>query len=126
MKKERKMLGETDRQPQTDTAGIAAQETPVDLAHLARQTFGDAALEQEVLGMFADQLEEAVERLPRAALGERQHLAHGLVGAARGVGAFRLADCVAEIEIRPGEEAAIARFAVLAGEVRAFIAVRLR
>ncbi|MDJ0932129.1 hypothetical protein [Breoghania sp.] len=38
-------------------------EGPVDLAHLERFTFGDRALEQEVLGLFAHQSQAWIERL---------------------------------------------------------------
>lgn len=120
------MPGETDRQRQTEMAGSAEPEPPVDLIHLARQTFNDTTLEDEILGMFASQIGEAVEALPRAAEDERRRLAHGLVGAARGVGAFRLADCACDIEARPAEEAHIERFAILAEELRTFIASRRR
>lgn len=71
---------------------------PIDLVHLSRQTLGDRALEEEVLGLFLRQIDKVAERLARADDAERRRIAHALVGSARGVGAFAVADCAAEIE----------------------------
>ena len=94
---------------------------PVDLVHLARQTLGDRAVEQEVLGMFMHQLAATHERLASADEEERRMLAHGLKGSARGIGAFAVADCAGEIEDSPGSKALIARLSTLIDEVREFI-----
>ena len=95
---------------------------PVDLVHLARQTMGDRALEQEVLGLFVQQVSTVRERLQNADLVERRALAHTLKGAARGVGAFALADCADAIEQNPAERGHLTRMAALVDEVRDFIA----
>lgn len=107
--------------PGGETSGPASAR-PVDLVHLARQTMGDRALEQEVLGMFVQQALAVRESLAVANEAERRRLAHTLKGTARSIGAFALADCAAEIEEDPSGSAAIARLSVLIDEVRSFIA----
>jgi HPt (histidine-containing phosphotransfer) domain-containing protein len=103
---------------------LAPLDHPIDLDHLARMTLGDAALEQEVLAMFAEQsarLLAAMTALPADA----GALAHKLKGSARGIGAFAVAEAAAQLEtaIRTGDNPASA-FAVLkeaVAEVRAAI-----
>lgn len=74
---------------------------PVDLVHLARQTFGDRGLEAEILSMFLAQIHAAKARLRDAGPDDRQTLAHGLKGSARSVGAFPLGDAAAVLELQP-------------------------
>jgi HPt (histidine-containing phosphotransfer) domain-containing protein len=86
---------------------LVPDDGPIDLAHLARMTLGDAALERQVLGMFASQSTSLIEKL--AALpAEAGALAHTLKGSARAVGAFRVAECAEALEaaIRQGENPA--------------------
>jgi HPt (histidine-containing phosphotransfer) domain-containing protein len=99
----------------------APRARPVDLAHLARQTLGDRALEQEVLKLFLHQAITVRDQLADADARERLRLAHNLKGSARGVGAFAIADCVAEIETRPDDKPLLARLSTLIDEVRDFI-----
>lgn len=99
-----------------------ARARPLDLEHLSRQTMGDRALEQEVLAMFSHQLGAIRDGMGKADTAERRRLAHTLKGSARGVGAFALADCAAEIEIDPANTAHLARLGRLIGETRDFIA----
>jgi len=80
----------------------AAQARPVDLDHLARYTGGDAALNAEVLNLFADQSAELIAKL-QAVLETRdlkswKEITHSLKGAARGIGAFGFADAAANAE----------------------------
>jgi HPt (histidine-containing phosphotransfer) domain-containing protein len=77
----------------------------LDLAHLCRQTLGDAALEREVLALF----EQQCRRLrPLIATGEdrgaRMDAAHTLKGAARAVGAWRVAELAERVETALDEE----------------------
>ena len=102
--------------------GQAARARPVDLAHLARQTLGDRALEQEVLQLFVHQALSAKDQIADASPQERLRLAHNLKGSARGVGAFAIADCVAGIESAPDDKHLIGRLSSLIDEVRDFIA----
>ena len=95
---------------------------PVDLAHLARQTLGDRALEQEVLKLFVQQALIARDQFAQAAPNERLRIAHSLKGSARGVGAFAVADCVALLEVKPDDGYLVARLSSLIDEVRDFVA----
>ena len=103
-----------------------ARSRPVDLVHLARQTMGDRALEQEVLALFVQQATLVRDQIGGAGTAERHRLAHSLVGSARGVGAFAIADCAAEIEKAPDDGRAIGRLGGLIDEMRDFIAAIAR
>ena len=78
-------------------------ETALDLNHLDRYTGGDPRLNQEILLLFESQCHEMLEKLESLA-GEAgdgkswRMITHTLKGAARGVGAFALADAAAEAE----------------------------
>lgn len=65
----------------------------IDLVHLARQTAGDRLLEREVLGLFRDQSVRLLAAMSAAGRGGQpaRDAAHTLLGAARGIGAFRIA-----------------------------------
>jgi HPt (histidine-containing phosphotransfer) domain-containing protein len=95
---------------------------PVDLIHLARQTMGDRALEQEVLSLFAQQAILVRDAITDAAPAERLQLAHSLKGAASGVGAFAIAECATEIEKKPDDRNMLKRLTKLIDETRDFIA----
>jgi HPt (histidine-containing phosphotransfer) domain-containing protein len=95
---------------------------PIDLAHLARQTMGDRALEQEVISLFLQQAGQIGEKIVHASSDECRELAHRLVGSARGVGAFAIADCADEIQAHPDEQKAKRRLARLIDEARDFVA----
>ena len=74
----------------------------VDIDHLSRYTGGDYALNAEVLHLFDSQTSELVDRL-KSVLDARdakswKEVTHTLKGAARGVGAFGLADAAAAAE----------------------------
>jgi HPt (histidine-containing phosphotransfer) domain-containing protein len=99
-----------------------ANEYPVDLAHLSRQTMGDRELEREVLQLFVQQALAMRERLVVATAKERLLLAHSLKGSARGVGAFAIADCVGKLEESPNDSLVMDRLERLIDEVRDFVA----
>jgi HPt (histidine-containing phosphotransfer) domain-containing protein len=87
---------------------------PVDHAHLARYTFGNRALEIEVLTLFADQAPSYLDAL-RTAPTEKawREAAHTLKGSARAVGAVFVADAAERAEVlgfaaEAGARAAIA------------------
>lgn len=74
----------------------------VDIDHLSRYTGGDEGLNAEVLRLFDSQTSELVDKL-RTILDARdakswKEVTHTLKGAARGVGAFSLADAAAAAE----------------------------
>lgn len=72
----------------------------LDPVHLMEQTFGDAELERDVLGLFLEQC----ERLSPVIFGAgdpdaRADAVHTLKGGARGIGAWRIADAAEAIEV---------------------------
>ena len=95
---------------------------PIDLEHLARQTMGDRALEQEVLALFSQHIGAVRNDLKTADEAERRRLGHTLKGAARSIGAFMLADCAERMEANPGDKTILSRVNVQIGELRDFIA----
>lgn len=80
----------------------ATSRAPVDLAHLARYTGGDRKLNADVLQLFANQSAELMKELQAVLAahdsGRWRHITHSLKGAARGIGAFALADAAAAAE----------------------------
>ncbi|MEQ1952446.1 Hpt domain-containing protein [Mesorhizobium sp. CN2-181] len=107
-------------------ASVPARGRPIDLVHLARQTMGDRALEQEVLGLFVHQTQQVRERIAHAEPEECRQLAHGLRGAASGVGAFAIAECAAAIEAEPNDPQAKRKLTKLIDEARDFVAAICR
>ncbi|MBN8962058.1 MAG: Hpt domain-containing protein [Rhizobiales bacterium] len=78
-------------------SGAAARE-PIDLDHLRKMTLSDPALEREVLRLFVEQTANLMRTL--ASLPENAAaLAHTLKGSARAIGAFRVADAAAALEV---------------------------
>jgi HPt (histidine-containing phosphotransfer) domain-containing protein len=76
---------------------LAPDDGPIDIAHLARMTLGDAGLEREVLAMFSAQAVRLIGSL--AALpSDAGALAHTLKGSARAIGAFRVAEAAESLE----------------------------
>ena len=104
----------------------SAQPAPVDLAHLARYTGGERTLDEEVLRLFAGQSAELMGEL-QAVIAARDskrwhHITHSLKGAARGIGAFPMADVAAAAEaLDPAAQTreALAVLASLADEAEA-------
>jgi HPt (histidine-containing phosphotransfer) domain-containing protein len=88
----------------SDHQGLAAD--PVDLAHLARYTLGDRALESEILQLFCAQSLIYLEHL-HAATSEHawREAAHSLKGSAQAVGAWRVADAALAAETGQGSDA---------------------
>lgn len=90
--------------------GPAPAGAVLDLVHLSRQTFGDHALETELLALFERQAGQLALRLaaPRGSgdAGARIDLAHMLKGSARSVGAFAVAAAAQSYEAALREGAA--------------------
>jgi HPt (histidine-containing phosphotransfer) domain-containing protein len=86
---------------------LAPDDGPIDIAHLARMTLGDAGLEREVLAMFSAQVVGLIGRL-EALPTDTTELAHTLKGSARAIGAFRVADAAEALEtaMRSGDDPA--------------------
>lgn len=83
----------------------------IDRAHLARMTFGDLALERELLELFDRQAALLVARMREADPATVGTLAHTLKGSAVGVGATEVAEAAAALEQAQGPDrlAALAR-----------------
>jgi len=110
----------------------AGGEPPVDLVHLARQTDGDAALQQELLALFDKQsasllalsCDRSAERRRRA------DAAHQLKGSALAMGAGAVARAAAVVEATLAEgsagpeavECALAALSVAVAAARAAVA----
>ena len=70
----------------------------LDLGHLARMTFGDQQLQDEVLTLFARQSAELLKQMREATGPTIGTLAHRLAGSASGVGAWQVAAACRSIE----------------------------
>jgi HPt (histidine-containing phosphotransfer) domain-containing protein len=113
----------------------AAPLRPVDMVHLARYTGGDAALNAEVFALFVGQATELMSQLESVIrtgdTKQWRHVTHTVKGAARGIGAFGLADAAASAEpIDPALDAesaaqALRQINAQAESVRLFIAAYL-
>ncbi len=80
----------------------SAQTRPVDLVHLSRYTGGDPVLNAEILQLFSGQAAELMLKL-QTVLDARdlkgwKDITHSIKGAARGIGAFAMADAAANAE----------------------------
>lgn len=103
-----------------------ASKRPIDMDQLERQTFGDRALEQDVLSMFAQQAVLALESIAASDAAGRKRLAHTLKGSARSIGATRLAMLCEKLEAAPMDTRARAGLVREVGAVCDFIAAICR
>lgn len=71
---------------------------PIDLVHLSHMTLGDRALERDVLVLFERQIQILMGRIEIGPGPVAAAAAHTLMGSARGIGAFPLAQAAAEVE----------------------------
>ncbi len=71
----------------------------LDRAYLARQTYGARDLETEVLALFAKQVRRLIGDLYIDGT-DVVLVAHTLLGSARGIGAFAMADAALAVETR--------------------------
>ena len=113
-----------------DTPSLAPDDRPIDLVHLARTTFGDRALEREVLQLFDRQATILIARMRTATPAAVAALAHTLKGSARGIGAWRVARAAELLEQAgaSGKETAgvLDGLAAASDEARGVIAELLR
>jgi HPt (histidine-containing phosphotransfer) domain-containing protein len=103
----------------------------IDDEHLERITLGDRHLEREVLQIFVRQSAMMLERISGAQSTVLFTAAHTLIGSARGVGAWRVADAAERLERASREgrsediSEAIADLKAASLEATAAIAARL-
>ena len=100
----------------------------IDRAHLARTTFGDRALEREVLQLFDRQAELLLARMRSGNPQALAALAHTLRGSASGIGAGNVARAAQAVEhAGPAErDTAMTMLAATIVETRAASAELLR
>lgn len=115
-----KKANQTKSQP---AATAVAGRGPFDREHLERATQGNRALAREVLVLFDGQAERMLEAIAAATeKKKRGELAHTLKGAARGVGAFAVADAAEAIEAEDDDPimviAAVARLSARVAEAK--------
>lgn len=106
----------------TPTARSSVPATPIDLAHLDRQTLGDRALRDEVLDLFLGQMASLRAELARASGPARARLAHKVQGAALGIGAHAVARSAAQLQASPDLDEATFALLERVDEVVRFIA----
>jgi HPt (histidine-containing phosphotransfer) domain-containing protein len=114
--------------PADAAAMSSALPAPVDMDHLARYTGGDSAIDREILTLFVQQSSAMLAELPGVRDAKTwRHIVHSLKGAARGIGAFSLADLAAEAEPldpaaqRVKADAILAQLKARADAVQAFV-----
>ena len=95
----------------------------VDLRHLDRYTGGSRVVNEEILALFENQCHDMLARLEELAGGADPNawrmVTHSLKGAARGVGAFGLANEAAQAEaVGPSDRGAIEALQRVQGQVR--------
>lgn len=91
-------------------------EPAIDIAHLDQATFGDRALRSEVLGLFEAQAVTLMQTIQASSGKAQREAAHALKGAARGIGAFAVADEAEKVE--HGDSSAVAPLATRIDEAR--------
>ncbi|WP_228259546.1 Hpt domain-containing protein [Siculibacillus lacustris] len=124
------MIGETSERRIATAAAVAYEgperRAPIDLVHLARQTFGSIELEREVLRLFVEHGAGLVAEATRPeTLARRDAALHRLKGSASGIGARRVAALVELLEATapetPDAAALIGDLAAAVEEVARFV-----
>ena len=102
---------------------------PIDTEHLARMTLGERSLQREVLALFDRQADMLMPRIRQGAPAMAAASAHTLKGSAVGIGAFKVARAVEQVERAQSREiqdatiaAAIDTLAAVLEEAKAEIA----
>jgi len=75
-----------------------ALEVVIDTVHLSRMTLGELSLQREVLALFDRQADMLLPRIRQGAPALAAASAHTLKGSAVGIGAFKVARAVEEVE----------------------------
>ena len=90
-----KVAGDNGRTRDKDAI---AHRDVIDVEHLKRMTLGDGRLEQEVLQIFVRQSAMMLGRISSGQPGVLTTAAHTLMGSARGIGAWRVADAAERLQ----------------------------
>jgi HPt (histidine-containing phosphotransfer) domain-containing protein len=80
----------------------------IDREKLTEQTFGDAALAAELLGMFAAQIPTLLAAAAATDGAARADIAHRIKGSALAIGATSAAESASRLEEAPGDPALVA------------------
>ena len=102
----------------------AGGDAPIDMVHLARHTLGNRDLEREVLMLFARQTTMVFARLDGdLAANARADQIHTIVGSAKGIGAWKVAEVAknAETALRVGESVDLGDLRAAVDEATFFI-----
>ncbi len=100
----------------------------IDTEHLSRMTLGELSLQREVLALFDRQADMLLPRIRGGAPATVAASAHTLKGSAVGIGAFKVARAVEQVEQARDAHigAAVETLAVVLEETKAEIARLLR
>ena len=100
----------------------------IDTEHLSRMTLGELSLQREVLALFDRQADMLLPRIRGGAPATVVASAHTLKGSAVGIGAFKVARAVEQVEQARDAQigAAVETLAVVLEETKAEIARLLR
>jgi HPt (histidine-containing phosphotransfer) domain-containing protein len=115
----------------TARPGSASPAPAIDTVHLAKVTFGERRLEEEVLALFDRQAVLLMARIRASSPTAVAGLAHTLKGSALSIGAFDVARAAEAAELAssqggPACDAAVSNLAAAVDEARAAIIVMLR
>lgn len=100
-------------------AGPQPEATAIDEDHLGRMTLGDLKLEREVLEIFVRQTVIMLERIAGAEPAMAAASAHTLIGSARGIGAWRVAQAAEWLERAARDNSGVAEFDQAVDELKA-------
>ncbi len=99
---------------------------PIDLVHLSKQSLGDRALEAEILQLFLSQSVLYLDRMANASTKSERRLAgHTIIGSARSIGAWRVANEAAAHADGCDGQADLADLSEAVAEVNAYIEMLL-
>lgn len=100
----------------------ASADNPVDLVHLSRQSLGDRSLENEILRLFHSQSTLYLDRLANATTAdERRFAAHTVVGSARGIGAWKVAEQAKAVEMASSRKCDISGLRIAIEDANSYI-----
>lgn len=107
--------------PDNSSGASPSQSRPIDLVHLANQTMGDKALENEILQMFCRNARSALKEIANGDEAAVIATAHRLKGSAAAVGAFKVFVAAELLEAKGGDAALRASLGAAVIEAENFI-----